>query len=160
MKVVTRAEFHADPAAFTRIAMAGERVEIREDGRLIGTIVVPQHALDEVEEATHAPRATPTFALSFVPLLVAVAKSKGYALTLHGSLSRDFDFVAIPWTEEAVDPEELIAAFRSALGGVRGDKQANEKPHGRLGWTIFVARGVYCDISVMPRLAPAAKEGA
>jgi hypothetical protein len=34
--------------------------------------------------------------------LRAVARSLGYALTVHGSLVRDIDLVAVPWTSDAV----------------------------------------------------------
>ena len=39
------------------------------------------------------------------------ARDLGYAVTLHGSLLRDADMVAIPWTDKAVDPNELAEAM-------------------------------------------------
>ena len=36
--------------------------------------------------------------------MASIAATLGYALTLHGSMIRDCDMVAVPWTEEAVSP--------------------------------------------------------
>ncbi len=88
------------------------------------------------------------------------AYEKGYALTLHGSLQRDLDVVAIPWTEEAVDAETLVKALTEASGGFVLDtcegRDPTLKPHGRLGWSIHLGgpAGRYVDLSVMP-LQPA-----
>ena len=83
--------------------------------------------------------------------LQQVARDNGYSLCVHGSMDRDFDLVAIPWTDEAVDPVELIhVAFVDAL---RPDSvsEVELKPHGRLAWFLCVGSGLGVDISVMPR---------
>jgi hypothetical protein len=98
--------------------------------------------------------------------LVAVARDKGYALALHGSMVRDLDLIACPWTEEAVSAEELIAALTEAAGGFRYDvhdpdqavgtaregRDPTPKPHGRLAWAIHFYGEPYIDVSVMPRI--------
>ena len=95
--------------------------------------------------------ATPFGALAFLPGIVKVAKDRGYALTVHGSLARDFDFVAIPWTEEACPAEELAEAIRARCGGIVVDlTNPCPKPHGRLAWKFHLGGGPYVDLSVMP----------
>lgn len=89
------------------------------------------------------------------------ARRLGYALLVHGSLARDIDMVAIPWTEDAAAAEELVAALiktaRRHNDGVAflapGQKLPVRKPHGRRCWSIFVQEehGTYVDLSVMPR---------
>jgi len=84
------------------------------------------------------------------------ARELGYALTLHGSLARDLDVVAIPWTDEAVSAAALVEALRAKIDGfIVDDPRAKEKnpapkPHGRLGWAIHLMEGGYVDLSVMP----------
>jgi len=97
------------------------------------------------------------------PLRV-VARGQGYALAVHGSLARDIDVVAIPWTEEAVDAPALVAAIVAEVERVNGhaymrDRDANptEKPHGRRAWSIHLGGGPYIDLSVMPRAATTLK---
>lgn len=75
-------------------------------------------------------------------------------MALHGSLQRDLDLIAIPWTEEAVEPIALINALCEEF-----DLETNHpidapwiKPHGRLAWTIPLWWGAYLDVSVMPRV--------
>lgn len=105
------------------------------------------------------------------PKLVEVARAKGYALAVHGSMVRDFDLVAIPWTDAAVDALELVLALKEVVRGIFHhedldhlvtDGQPSTKPHGRKAWSIHFTNsgchGPYIDISVMPviRAAPAA----
>jgi hypothetical protein len=94
------------------------------------------------------------------------ARALGYALATHGSLARDIDLVAIPWTREASSSYEL------ALSLIRTTEQAKgrliaygtdegsvlqypepRKPHGRVCWVIHLDDGVYIDLSIMPRRA-------
>lgn len=90
------------------------------------------------------------------------ARELGYVLALHGSLVRDLDLVAVPWTEEAVPAEELAGAIIEASGGFiinREDADPYDftrrcpqpKPHGRLAWSIHLAGGPYIDLSITPR---------
>lgn len=108
-------------------------------------------------------------------LLYGALKEKalelGYALAVHGSLQRDFDLLAVPWIEEAVDAATLVEALRTVCGGfiiadgtagARWDaeqfklvaaeiKNPQSMPHGRLAWNIHFAGSVMLDVSVMPR---------
>lgn len=85
------------------------------------------------------------------------AKLHGYAIAVHGSLARDIDLVAIPWTAEAKSPEVLIGGLRCVLQRmypIEGEVPPNElhpKPHGRLCWSFWIRPWTYIDLSVMPR---------
>lgn len=97
-----------------------------------------------------APSYAPVYAAALYPDLAKLARGFGYALAVHGSLQRDFDLVAIPWTEDPADPEEVLAAITDQfairlLGGATG------KPHGRRAWTISIGHGACAlDLSFMP----------
>ncbi len=102
--------------------------------------------------------------VALYPMLHQVAKRHGYALTVHGSLHRDFDLVAIPWVEKVSPPLTLIKAFKKATRTVttheefdhigKQDCHPTEKPHGRVAYSLHVTNhgmyGGYLDISVIP----------
>lgn len=99
------------------------------------------------------------------PVLVEIAKRHGYALAVHGSMRRDFDLLAVPWTEEAGEPEPMLLEMKAAAEGVWTHhdwdhigttfEHGSAKPHGRRAWSIHLTNngcyGPYLDISVMPR---------
>ncbi len=100
------------------------------------------------------------------PLLVAVARSHGYALAIHGSLTRDFDLIAVPWVETASEPLTLIKALKKKTRTVVShdefdhigpqDCNPTQKPHGRVAYSLHITNhgmyGGYLDISVMPKI--------
>lgn len=97
--------------------------------------------------------------------LVPAAREVGYALALHGSMTRDLDLIACPWTDEAVSAEELISVITEVAGGFvyttgtgdvgepREGRDPAVKPHGRLAWAIHFHGQPFIDVSVMPRTA-------
>lgn len=95
---------------------------------------------------------------SLLPPMRMAARGAGYALTVHGTLARDIDLVAVPWTEGASSPDHLLEQLKGVVAGVTGRAltQAGDwtkKPHGRLAKTII--HGGYdgeIDLSVMPRV--------
>ena len=92
-----------------------------------------------------------------MPRLIDTAKICGYALGVHGSQARDLDIIACPWTEQAVDAEELVkrlaATCREATGwGYQNGHKWTDKPHGRRAITIVGSSDVHLDLSVMPLL--------
>ena len=106
-----------------------------------------------------------------LPLLRAKAKELGYAIGVHGSMKRDLDLIACPWTSTAVDPKTLAEALRATAaennGGIafmtpleaekewfQNGCQPYGKPHGRLQWSFHLGGGPYIDLAVMPRLIP------
>lgn len=98
------------------------------------------------------------------PRLRDRARELGYALGLHGSVVRDMDIMAMPWTDEAVSAEELVAALLEVCGGsiphLGGDERTcwasstepERKPHGRVAWSISFGGHPFVDLSVMPRM--------
>ena len=87
------------------------------------------------------------------PLLVDVARECGYALGLHGSLRRDLDLIACPWTNEAISAEELKDKILDSLNGVFVHEvgKMGIKPHGRVVYTIFLDNHGFIDLSIMPK---------
>lgn len=102
-----------------------------------------------------------------LPPMRRAAKDEGYALTVHGSLNRDIDLVAIPWREHGIaDPNILVGRLVGAIGGVTGTCNARDewttKPHGRIAKMIMVWCGEntgMLDLSVMPALKPEKEDG-
>lgn len=95
-----------------------------------------------------------------------VARRGGYAIAVHGSLQKDLDLIAVPWTDEASGPaEELVESIAIALDWIYGPRE--DKPHGRKGWTLVPhstapkGRGVdawYIDLSVIEPPDPAPEQ--
>jgi len=110
----------------------------------------------------------PTLAAAYCclyPTLAMAANSVGYALAIHGSLRRDLDLIAVPWTTEAVDAETCLQTIMKAGDGylethcgrwktdhfeVVDGRLPTIKPHGRLAWSIHLGGGPYIDLSIMP----------
>lgn len=78
----------------------------------------------------------------------AIARECGYAIAVHGSLKRDCDLVAVPWTDTAVTPQELIVAIcKGANAHVCG--KIENKPHGRIAASIQIDGWCkYIDLSI------------
>lgn len=107
------------------------------------------------------PTYAPAYMVGIYPGLAARARELGYALALHGSLQRDLDLIAVPWTDAAAEPDVLLRALCAEF-----DVEPNHpwdrpevKPHGRLGWSIPLWWGAYLDLAVMPRVAVSSSGG-
>lgn len=88
----------------------------------------------------------------FYMAMVKTCREHGYALALHGSMQRDCDMVAIPWTEEASSEEDLIADLLKKHDLMEGNSAQKDKPHGRRAYVfIFWGDGGYLDFCIMPR---------
>lgn len=100
--------------------------------------------------------------LLYYPAMRDVARAHGYALTIHGSLHRDCDLVAVPWTDDATDAETLVAALCAEVQLIDTLRGAQDKPHGRRCWTLKGVAGLphgWVDLSIMPRRVPRQGEG-
>lgn len=90
-------------------------------------------------------------ALPDIELIRAVAKRIGYAIGVHGSLERDLDLIAAPWSAEAakLNYREVMNYIADGLGAKLIEVEA--KPLGRRACTIQLP-GYYkpIDMSVMP----------
>lgn len=99
--------------------------------------------------------AYPSLYCAMWPDLKAEARRLGYALLIHGSLKRDLDLVAVPWTAEAVGARTLADALKKQVGGWAGEVEGStlilaDKPHGRLGALIVCGGHAVIDLSIMP----------
>ena len=87
-----------------------------------------------------------------------IARDRGYAIALHGSLAKDIDLVAIPWTDDAVPPDDLVAdilkKFEWFLNPDSNDPEL--KPHGRKAWSLHSVEfeSTWIDFSVLPPIPP------
>ncbi len=78
------------------------------------------------------------------------ALDKGWALGLHGSLASDMDIMAMPWTEKAVHPLEMILALKKCF-----DKPSKihitETPmhNNRMVYTLSIWADFYLDINII-----------
>jgi hypothetical protein len=91
-----------------------------------------------------------------LPELRAAARCEGYALAVHGSLARDLDLVAIPWVEDASEPDKLVKALCDAVKRITGwghlaGGPPSAKPHGRIAYTIIASMSINIDLSIVPR---------
>lgn len=69
-----------------------------------------------------------------------IALKHGWAVGVHGSLVRDIDLIAVPWTEEASYTWTLFEELRDKVGDNRtGDSTLGDpsKPHGRQALMIL-----------------------
>lgn len=107
---------------------------------------------------------TPAY-VALYPLLSEVARKHGYCLAIHGSVGRDMDLLAAPWTETAGDPLDMIKEMKAVTASVTHSSEDDQffpdcnptsKPHGRLAYSLHLTdrggAGPYLDVSVMPRL--------
>jgi hypothetical protein len=95
-----------------------------------------------------------------LPAMRRAALDAGYALTVHGSLNRDIDLVAVPWRDGPVwSADRLVEALCGAARGVigrfnwpAGKERWAEKPHGRRATTLLAWCGentAQIDLSVL-----------
>lgn len=92
-----------------------------------------------------------------------VARGHGYALAVHGTLVRDIDLIAAPWSEPLSAAKVLAEAIRAKAEQVSGaafmaPHESDEyfqngcpglKAHGRLCWSFHLGGGPYIDLSVL-----------
>lgn len=95
----------------------------------------------------------PAFYVTLWLGMTKTANRCGYALTLHGSLNRDMDVVAVPWAEDCDTGWQLVYKLSKRHGLLIADPKPTIKPHGRKAWVLLPtgSSGAYVDLSVMPR---------
>ena len=79
-----------------------------------------------------------------------VARAHGYAMAVHGSMQRDLDLIAIPWTEKACSADRLVQFLCDELYCSLSGK-GTLQPHGRVSYTLLMGGACFMDLSVMPR---------
>lgn len=83
-----------------------------------------------------------------------LAWAEGYAIAMHGSLTRDLDLIATPWAERACEPQHLVNRIIDAAGLREKVDNPGQKPHGRLVWTLHLpgfGEPRWIDLSITPR---------
>ena len=84
------------------------------------------------------------------PEIAEVVRAHGYALAVHGSLARDFDLIAIPWTESPSVPLDVIDAITQTFA-LEPIGNQTIKEHGRMVYTMRISFGqCFLDLSFMP----------
>lgn len=81
-----------------------------------------------------------------------IARSLGYAIAEHGSRLRDYDLIAVPWTESVSSPQELIDTLKEELQ-LSQIGEVETKPHGRVALTLQYKEGwkKVLDLSITPQ---------
>lgn len=100
----------------------------------------------------------PTLYAALYPGMVKVAREKGYALAIHGSILCDLDLIACAWRDDAVSPDHLMQALWDELArfdlGEDFHKYKNLEckamPGGRLSYCIPIMGDWFIDLSVYP----------
>lgn len=105
-----------------------------------------------MKEATNAPMYATLY-----PGLCEIAREKGYALAIHGSLQQDLDLIAVPWRDDCYFPDALATAFKEHLEACLGEgfdtNNPEEKPHGRIAYNLYMDNGAKVDLSIIrPRI--------
>jgi len=101
----------------------------------------------------------------FYEYLKQIAQQYGYNLIVHGSLQRDLDLIAIPWTDNCSFKKEqlMIQEFEKYLTGYQSDKPSFTTLPGKRNayvinlnrgdkhgeWMRFEDKEYYLDISVV-----------
>lgn len=109
-------------------------------------------------------KARPNFYASCFELLKDHAYNEGYNLIMHGSMNRDLDLIAIPWTDDPTNELSFIQMLDVELNG--NYKETKEEymfsvlPGGRNSYIIDLFRldksdgykdkQFYLDISITP----------
>ena len=103
----------------------------------------------------HGKKWMPAMYVAYFGMIEEVMNEHGYALCIHGSVTRDFDLVAIPF-EEKIAPHKLVLdRIREIVGLAETDALfdvVGMEPHGRTCYTIPCGGGGYFDISFTPTL--------
>lgn len=101
----------------------------------------------------HGHKWMPVIYCTYFGILQEIAREHGYNLLVHGSMIRDFDLVAVPWGADPKPHEDVMRAFRKALGSERADGMvfdaSEPKAHGRMS-SVQSGGGGYFDLSFTP----------
>lgn len=73
-----------------------------------------------------------------IHIIREIARKHGWAIGVHGSLVRDIDLIAVPWTETASGAWDLFEEIRDTIGAEHSSAQGDlRKPHGRQALMII-----------------------
>ncbi len=107
------------------------------------------HPPDPKDDGSKIPAATYAW---MIPVATRVARRFGYAIAVHGSMSRDLDLIAVPWVKTASEPLPMIEAIAEMLDG-KVIPAMEVSAHGRIAYNIvFEGAWHFIDISVTPHI--------
>jgi len=86
------------------------------------------------------PNYAPVYAAAMYPDLARLFIDNGYALSVHGSLARDFDLIAFPWSYKLTSRRTMLKKITKTFA-VKIIGRPEKKPYGRLAYTISVGFG-------------------
>lgn len=103
------------------------------------------------------PTFAPVYACAMYPQMAELFVKNGYALTVHGSLQRDLDLIAIPWVENPTPRAEILAAVLERfkcydLRIADLDNVPTKRPHGREVYTLLGWGQWFIDLGFMPTI--------
>jgi len=106
---------------------------------------------DEMKEAEQIkPNYAPVYAAALYPELAKIFQRHGYALAVHGSLAKDFDLIAIPWSETLSPAEDVIREITDGYA-IRQIGEPTHRRYGRIAYTISIGHGECAlDLSFFP----------
>ena len=82
----------------------------------------------------------------------AIGRASGYAIAVHGSMQRDIDVIAVPWTRKAVSATDLVDRLCERLDlAFDHERDPVKREHGRVAYSLLMGGACYMDLSVMPR---------
>lgn len=97
-----------------------------------------------------------------LPVIREVARKCGYAIAVQGSMTRDFDLVAVPWSSKFLHRETLVLRIEKAICEYRfirtvselrkiQKSHAHQEKHGNVGEGFVVMTGAdtYLDMLVI-----------
>lgn len=91
--------------------------------------------------------AKPSIYAFYFETIKEIGLKYGYNIVLHGSMNRDLDLIAIPWSEEIGDKELMIDRIAEVIGGnvlinheTHNRERFTLKPHGRICYVININR--------------------
>lgn len=97
----------------------------------------------------------PIYFAIIYPMLREVAIDFGYALSVHGSMLKDLDLIAVPWIEKPKDHIDMLIKMADVLnvrfphGRFHWECEESLRPHGRKAYAIVPGTETgYIDISI------------
>ena len=118
----------------------------------------PKEAVEEFD-----PTAAPVYGIMdpdyarFFSKARCIAWSEGYALTIHGSFTRDLDVIAVPWTDKPCAPIKLLRRLVYSNAMRLSAEEPSVRNHGRLAWTLLFPDPDdprWIDFSIIPPHVP------
>lgn len=110
--------------------------------------------LDQLKPATWGP----FYAAGLYPKLADIFRRHGYALAVHGSVGTDFDLIAVPWVEDAGEPEAIVREIEDKFAAKFARLGSEDRAHGRITYKVALSFGdCALDISFTPRVATKAE---